>query len=86
MVMEQEFEIHIPHFYCLEYTEGSRKMKVDIDFRDTILYLCSDLIDHWESPHEKERITVEDRLRIARNIYEYLLAYMGPNRVQWEEK
>ena len=60
--------IKIPHFWCLEYYEGDKKMTVDIDFRDPVLYLNTKLITRWDEPFEKETITDEEKKRIIRNI------------------
>ena len=60
--------IKIPHFWCLEYYEGDKKMTVEIDFRDPVLYLNTKLITRWDEPFEKETITDEEKKRIIRNI------------------
>ncbi len=64
--------IKIPHFWCLEYYEGDKKMTVDIDFRDPVLYLNTKLITRWDEPFEKETITDEEKKRIVRNIKDEL--------------
>ena len=67
------YNISIPHFYCLEYYEKDRKMVLDIDFRDSIIYLESTLVKNWEAPFNNEPITEKEKKRIIRNIYDYLI-------------
>ena len=64
--------IKFPLFWCLEYYEGDKKMTVDIDFRDPVLYLNTKLITRWDEPFEKETITDEEKKRIVRNIKDEL--------------
>ena len=67
------YQIAIPHFYCLEYTEGNKTMKVDIDFRDSIIYLNTDLIKHWNPPHEAELIDKSHKELRVKKIYDDLV-------------
>ena len=60
--------IKIPHFWCLEYYEGDKKMTVDIDFRDPVLYLNTKLITRWDEPFEKETITGKEFMKIFREL------------------
>lgn len=80
-----KYRIAIPHFWCLEYYEGDKKMTVDIDFRDVKLYLSTKLITCWDVPFEKEVITYEDKKRIIRNIADELIKINEPGRVILEE-
>lgn len=67
------YSISIPHFYCLEYYEKDKKMVLDIDFRDSIIYLESTLVKNWEAPFNNEIITEKEKKKIIRNIYDYLI-------------
>lgn len=69
----KDWDIKVPHFYCLEYYEGEKKMIVELDFRDLISYLSPRMIKQWEKPYEDVEITMEDRRRILQNIKRYLL-------------
>ena len=70
----KEYTIKIPHFYCMEYYEDNKRIVIDIDMRDTVLYLHPGLIEHWESPYEKVEIEFHDKIRILHNIRDYLLS------------
>lgn len=59
--MTEAYRIAIPHFWCLEYYEGNKKMTVDIDFRDEKYYLNTKLISSWEAPFENEIITNDEK-------------------------
>jgi hypothetical protein len=76
------FEIRIPHFYCLEYREGERKLIIDIDFRDPVIYLDDALALTWTGAHAPEPITGADRRRILDNIYDYLVRQRGFTQVE----
>ncbi len=79
--MIKKYEIAIPHFWCLEYYEGGKKMTVDIDFRDIKIYLSTKLISCWDEPFEKEVITDEEKKRIIRNIADELIKINEPGRI-----
>lgn len=83
--MTDAYRIAIPHFWCLEYYEGDKKMTVDIDFRDVKLYLNTKLITCWDVPFEKEAITNEDKKRIIRNIADELIKINESGRVILED-
>lgn len=83
--MANAYKIAIPHFWCLEYYEGVKKMTVDIDFRDVNLYLNTKLITCWDAPFEKETITNEDKKRIIKNIADELIKINEPGRVILED-
>lgn len=79
-------EIEIPHFYQLEYKEDEKKMIVDIDFRDPIMYLGIDLINHWEHPYDQDFISQEKKLEILRNIREFLISKgFSKSRIEYFE-
>lgn len=79
-----EYKIEIPHFYCLDYYENGRVMKIDVDFRDKIIFLNIDLIHKWLSPYEDENITLNDKKRILNNIYIELLKNNSHDRIKLE--
>ncbi|MDD3139997.1 MAG: hypothetical protein PHX08_13610 [Lachnospiraceae bacterium] len=68
-----KIEIDIPHFYCLEYIEGNKKMNVDIDFREFPIYFKKSLIQKWETPYSEEEVSEKKKEEIYQNIKEYLL-------------
>jgi len=78
------YEIKIAHFYCLEYSEGERSMVLDIDFRDSIIYLNTALIVQWNCPHEKDIIVKEKKEEIIRRIFDHLVRKRGFNNVVLE--
>lgn len=82
--MQKNYEINIPHFYCLDYYEGRKKMTLDIDFRDSIIYLNKELIDKWDSPYDVEVINTDKKLEIINNIYLYLSETRGFTNVKLE--
>lgn len=75
--MKRDFEIAVPHFYCLEYYRDGKKMILDIDFRDPVTVLSPDMIDGWEQPHEKEFIDEDEKKRIITDIYRYFTEIEG---------
>jgi len=79
------YQIQIPHFYCLEYTDGSKTMTVDIDFRDPVIYLSTSLIVAWNPPHDTETITELSKQRIITNIRNYLVNDRGFGNVKIED-
>lgn len=68
-----EAKIDIPHFYCLEYIEGNRKMNVGIDFRECPICFNKAFIQKWDVPYGEERISEKEKEEIYQNIKEYLL-------------
>ena len=46
--MKSDCYIKVPHFYSFEYFEGDKKMVIELDFRDRILYLTPTMITKWE--------------------------------------
>lgn len=68
-----KIKIDIPHFYCLEYIEDSKKMNVDIDFREFPIYFEKSLIQKWDAPYSKEIISEKKKEEIYQNIKKYLL-------------
>lgn len=84
MTHYEKFEIKIPHFYCLEYIEGEKKMTIEIDFRDTAIYLSSDLIEKWEAPHNEEIVDEQKKVEIINNISNYLKNIKGFKNVNVE--
>ena len=81
--MSPVFEINIPHFYCLEYREGDRLLIVEIDFRDSVIYLDDTLPLIWEGPNAAETIGPRERRRILDNIYDYLMKERGFTHVEY---
>ncbi len=79
------YSIDVPHFYCLEYREADKKMFVEMDFREDIFILSTDLITHWEKPYENIRIEDKDKKRILFNIEEFLLTKTIPSNIIWED-
>lgn len=78
------YEIKIPHFYYLEYCEDNKIMRLDIDFRDPVIYLNTELIKSWLPPFEDVQITLEDKKRILKNIYNELLKNNSRDRIVLE--
>lgn len=77
------YEIAVPHFYCLEYYEGGKKMIVEMDFREDYFFLGPQLITHWEEPYEDIIIEMEEKKRILLNIREFLLTKTIPSHIIW---
>ncbi len=77
----KEYSIKIPHFYCLEYCEGDKKMYVEMDFREDYFFLETRLINHWEKPHENIKIDHNDKKQILLNIREFLLTKTIPSHI-----
>lgn len=78
----KHYLIKIPHFYCLEYYEGEKKLKLDIDFRDREIILEPNLITKWEPPYSEIQISYQDKVRILKNIYSYLLQNSSSDRIK----
>ena len=84
--MGKDYYIKIPHFYSFEYYEDDRKMVIELDFRDRILYLDADMITKWEKPFADLEISYAEKLRILKNIRECLLERRQPEEVIIEEE
>lgn len=84
MVQHKKYEIRIPHYYCLEYIEDDKKMTLDIDFRDTIIYLSTDLIGKWDSTHSDEIVSKQKKEEILKSINEYLINVRGFTNIKLE--
>ena len=79
--MMDKIRIDIPHFYCLEYVEGNKKMNIDIDFREFPIYFEKSLIQNWEMPYSREEISDKKREEIYQNIKKYLLERYKPEDI-----
>jgi hypothetical protein len=79
------YEIRIPHFYCLEYREEDHTMLLEIDFRDSVIYLDDSLAMVWEAPFTQEKIESAVRRRILDRVYDYLVRQRGFTNVEYEE-
>ncbi len=80
-----DYEIRIPHFYCLEYREQDHTMLLDIDFRDSVIYLDDSLTMVWEEPFTQEKIESAVKRRILDRVYDYLVRQRGFKNVEYEE-
>ncbi|PIO83818.1 hypothetical protein BSQ39_09680 [Loigolactobacillus backii] len=72
-LQDGDYKITIPHFYCLQYTEGNRVMTIDIDFRDPQLSFDSSMINHWQAPYDHIVLSQRDKNRIYKNIRQELI-------------
>lgn len=82
---KKEYSIKVPHFYCLEYYEGDKKMIVEMDFREDYFFLNSKLITHWEKPYDNIKISDNERKRILLNIRKFLLTKTIPSNIIMED-
>lgn len=80
--MSPDYEISIPHFYCLEYRERGRLLKLEIDFRDSVIYLEQQLVVAWEPPDSAVEITAAEKKHILINVYDYLVRQRGFENVE----
>lgn len=80
------YEISIPHFYSLEYREKSKRMLLEIDFRDSVIYLNDLLVMEWEEPYAGEEIAPDEKKRILDNVYEYLVRERGFSNVEYDRE
>ena len=80
--MSPDYEIKIPHFYCLEYQEQGRVMFLEIDFRDPVLYLDRTLVTGWQPPDHDLQIAPADKIRIISNVYDYRARQRGFDKVE----
>lgn len=78
--MKRDFEIDVPHFYCLEYYRDGKKVIVEADFRDPVTIFSTDMVKHWEKPHEKEIIDEDDKKRIITDIYNFFVEREGDSK------
>ena len=79
-----DYEIRIPHFYCLEYREADHKMLLEIDFRDSVIYLDDILTMVWEAPFADEKIESAEKRRILDRVYDYLVRQRGFKNVEYQ--
>ncbi|MBD5480204.1 MAG: hypothetical protein HDR08_09770 [Lachnospiraceae bacterium] len=77
----QKYSIKIPHFYCLEYYEGEKKMVIEMDFREDYFLLEPKLITHWEKPYEDVIVDTGKKREILQNIREFLLTKTTPSNI-----
>lgn len=82
--MKKKYTIKVPHFYCLEYYEETKKMIVEMDFRESYFILNKKLITHWEPPYQNEELNESDKNRILLNIEDYLLGRTIPSNIKME--
>ena len=80
--MSAGYEISIPHFYCLEYRQGERRLLLEIDFRDPEIILEEALITDWEPPYAGAGIAPADKKRIMCQVYDYLVRQRGFSNVK----
>ncbi|WP_033168129.1 hypothetical protein [Clostridium sp. KNHs205] len=85
MQKEKKYKIEVPHFYCLEYFDEGKKMKVEMDFRESYFVLSNKIITKWEPPHDNEIIDENKKKEILKNIYEFLLTKTIPSNIKMEE-
>ena len=81
MQKASNYSVSIPHFYCLEYSEEDRKMKIEIDFREKPIYLSTAMIISWENPNQEIVIDEDEKIRILNNIKRYLSEERGFSEV-----
>lgn len=86
MKTKKTYKIKVPHFYCLEYFEGDKKLVVEMDFRESRFELNKDIITKWEPPYQNEIINNDDKREILKNIYDFLLTKTIPNNIKMERK
>ena len=77
----EEYRIKVPHFYCLEYYEGDKKMIVEMDFREDYFYLTPQLITRWEKTYDNINIEAKEKKRILLNIRDFLLTKTIPSNI-----
>ena len=71
--MRENYRIEIDHFYSLKYIEGEKSMVIEIDFRDSVLYLSKSLITKWECPDSDIEFSSKEKNRILNNIRKCLI-------------
>ena len=81
----KEYSIDVPHFYCLEYCEADKRMIVEMDFREDIYMLSTELITHWEKPYDDIKIEDTEKKRILLNIEKFLLTKTIPSNIICED-
>lgn len=86
MNISGKYKIEVPHFYCLEYFEGQKKMAIEMDFRENYFILNNSLITTWEPPYQNEIINENKKREILHNIYDFLLTKTIPSHIIFEEK
>lgn len=72
MEFKKDFQVSIPSAFYLEYREGERTMKIEMDFRDWIPLLSYRSIHSWQAPFEGEPISDLKKQQIMENIISYL--------------
>jgi hypothetical protein len=72
MEAEGQYKVAIPSAFYLQYWEGDRTMKVDMDFRDKYPVLSHKAIVSWEVPHNTEVLSSTKKRQIMENIIAYL--------------
>ena len=60
-------------------------MLLEIDFRDSVIYLDDTLVMAWEAPHAGETIASAEKKRILDNVYKYLTGERGFKNVEYAE-
>lgn len=79
-----KYKIEVPHFYCLDYYNGDKKMAVEMDFRESHFVLNKEMITKWEPPYQNEDISDNDKIEIIKNIYDFLLTKTIPSNIKLE--
>ena len=71
--MKKSYEIKAPHYHCMEYYEDDKKMIIDIDLRDSKMYLNKELIENWEAPNKNINIDEQHKKQILENLRDHFL-------------
>jgi hypothetical protein len=69
------------HSFELTYVEGKKYMQLGIDLREPVIYIDEGVLSNWRPPFENEIISKEEKVKILKNIYKYLLRYNSSRRV-----
>jgi hypothetical protein len=72
MEFKKDYDISVPSAFYLEYREGAKTLKVEMDFRDQFPVLSYRSIRSWETPYDGELISDSKRRQIMENIIFYL--------------
>jgi len=57
----------------IKYTEDGKELHLFTDFRDGLIELSLKDIKNWNSPYNNDEITIEEKQRILKNIYNEFL-------------
>lgn len=72
-----DYFVEIPSTFYLHYSEGRKRLRIEMDFRDEFPVLSHRAVVSWDLPHSGDPISDEKRKEILEHIIYYLKDVRG---------